>query len=115
MSSDIVERLRDDAELWEAGLGDIESLGDDLTQAADEIERLRAERDALRHWSVGHIDALLLYAAGSYPNDSHVRDAVEFCRLVAPDRELRMDKPKRLEGSGLHPARAMIAAAEGRE
>ena len=113
MSSDIVERLRaykpyqiNDGEPFVPKVCD---------QAADEIERLRAERDALRHWSVGHIDALLLYAAGSHPNDSHVRGAVEFCRLVAPDRELRMDKPKRLEGSGFHPARAMIAAAEGGE
>ncbi|OYW47622.1 MAG: hypothetical protein B7X92_10330 [Novosphingobium sp. 17-62-9] len=67
-----------------------------------EIARLRAQNAALRHWSVGHIDALLLYAAGTYPKDSHVKDAVAFCRIVDPKKKLRMDP---LEASSFHPAR----------
>lgn len=72
-----------------------------------ENERLREQNASLKHWSVGHIDALLLYAAGSYPNDSHVKDAVKFCRIVAPDRKLRMDP---LEASSFHPAEQALGA-----
>lgn len=74
--------------------------------ALQKLAELEAENASLRHWSVGHIDALLLYAAGSYPNDSHVKDAVEFCRIVAPDKRLRMDP---LRGSGWHPAQTTLA------
>lgn len=81
-------------------------------EAAERIERLEKENASLRHWSVAHIDALLLYAAGSYPNDSHVKDAVAFCRIVAPKWDLRMDFPKRLEASECHPLRACLVDKE---
>lgn len=69
------------------------------------IAELEGENATLRHWAWGHIDALLLYAAGSYPNDSHVKEAVAFCRLIAPGKKLRMDP---LAGSDFHPARQAL-------
>ncbi len=71
-----------------------------------EVERLKDENASLRHWAWGHIDALLLYAAGSYPNDSHVKDAVAFCRLLKPTAKLRMDP---LKASDFHPATAALS------
>lgn len=78
----------------------------DILALIEERNRLRAENATLRHWAWGHIDSLLIYAAGSYPNDSHVKDAVAFCRLLDPKRKLRMDP---LRSSSGHPARAALA------
>ena len=108
---DLVTRLRYTAEhglftaVDEGMYASPQECLDALETQAAELATLRAELATLRHWSWGHIDALLLYAAGSYPNDSHVKDAVAFCRLIDPKRKLRMDP---IEGSGLHPASAAL-------
>lgn len=89
-------------------LGRLHEAANTLAAKDARIAELEARNASLRHWSVGHIDALLLYAAGTYPNDSHVKDAVEFCRIVAPGKKLRMDP---LKGSDFHPARESLRPA----
>ncbi len=76
-----------------------------MTPADHRIAQLEAENESLRHWAWGHIDTLLLYAAGQYPNDGHVEDAVAFCRILYPKRKLRMDP---LKASVFHPALYML-------
>ena len=89
------------AELWPmAQLAPGEGIQDALNRMAAVIQRdfeegerkLREQNDSLRHWAWGHIDALLLYAAGQYPKDSHVKDAVAFCRALYPKKKLRIDR-----------------------
>jgi len=48
------------------------------------------EITSIKHRAFGHIDCLLLYAT-CYPNDSNVKEAVEFCRALDPKRRLRME------------------------
>jgi len=81
-----------------------------LQRAFEEREReLREQNNSLRHWAWGHIDALLLYAAGQYPKDSHVKDAVAFCRALYPKKKLRMDP---LEAAAFHPATQALATRQ---
>lgn len=81
-----------------------------IQRAFEEREReLREQNASLRHWAWGHIDALLLYAAGQYPKDSHVKDAVAFCRALYPKKKLRMDP---LEAAAFHPAAQALATRQ---
>jgi hypothetical protein len=59
--------------------------------ATDRGMSLERDNDRLKHEAWRHIDSLLLYAAGDYPNDSAVKEAVEFCRQIDPKRRLRME------------------------
>jgi len=68
-----------------------------------QLENAREEAKELRHWAFNHVDAMLLYI--SYPEDSHVKEAVEFCKIIAPERKMRMNH---LQGSGFHPAREAL-------
>lgn len=111
--SDIVERLNEEGLGFGIGPALLcQEASAEITRLRGEVERLRAENSSLRHWAWGHIDCLLLYAAGSYPKDSHVKDAVEFCRILYPRKALRMDPPGgQLEGSSFHPARSTLTGA----
>ena len=58
MSGDIVERLRRAADTSAGGGGEWYQLVHRCREAADEIERLRADGDAMAEWAFGDADDL---------------------------------------------------------
>lgn len=89
--NDIVERLRDDQPGERQAKREARmELGGILTEAADEIEKLRVERDALRAALVKAIDCVQFWAAyaSEYFQDKHdLADDLRDLRAALGEKE----------------------------